>query len=33
LNAKYLGNEAGGERLARRVEKIHKLEEVGRLES
>ncbi|HET9907258.1 MAG TPA: ribose 5-phosphate isomerase B [Anaerolineales bacterium] len=26
LNAKYLGNDSGGERLARRVEKIHKME-------
>lgn len=26
LNAKYQGNEKGGERLARRVAKIHKLE-------
>ena len=26
LNARYLGNDAGGERLARRVAKIHKLE-------
>jgi ribose 5-phosphate isomerase B len=33
LNARYLGDDAGGERLARRVEKIHKLENVGRLES
>jgi ribose 5-phosphate isomerase B len=32
LNAEYLGDKAGGERLARRVEKIHKIEEVGRLE-
>jgi len=32
LNARYLGNDAGGERLARRVAKIHKLEEVGKLE-
>jgi ribose 5-phosphate isomerase B len=31
LNANYLGHEAGGDRLARRVEKIHKLEEAGRL--
>jgi len=31
LNANYLGNEAGGERLARRVGKIHKREEAGRL--
>ena len=27
LGAEYQGNKAGGERLARRVEKIHKLEE------
>lgn len=33
LNAEYQGNKAGGERLARRVGKIHKIEEVGRLES
>ena len=33
LNAHYLGNDVGGERLARRVGKIHKLENVGRLES
>ena len=33
LNAEYQGNKAGGERLARRVEKIHKLEDVGRLKS
>ena len=26
LEARYIGNEAGGERLARRVEKIHKME-------
>ncbi len=26
LSAHYIGNEAGGERLARRVEKIHKME-------
>lgn len=32
LTAHYLGNDAGGERLARRVEKIHKLEKVGKLE-
>ncbi|HQV93577.1 MAG TPA: ribose 5-phosphate isomerase B [Anaerolineales bacterium] len=32
LNAHYLGNDKGGERLARRVEKIHRLEEVGKLE-
>jgi ribose 5-phosphate isomerase B len=27
LNAEYQGNKVGGERLARRVEKIHKLED------
>jgi ribose 5-phosphate isomerase B len=32
LNARYLGNDIGGERLAKRVAKIHKLEEVGKLE-
>ena len=32
LGAEYQGNTAGGERLARRVGKIHKLEEVGKLE-
>lgn len=32
LGAEYLGNQAGGERFARRVEKIHKLEETGKLE-
>ena len=32
LNAEYQGDKAGGERLARRVEKIHKLENVGKLE-
>lgn len=32
LGAHYLGNEAGGERLARRVGKIHILENVGKLE-
>jgi ribose 5-phosphate isomerase B len=26
LNAHYLGNDSGGERLARRVDKIHKME-------
>lgn len=31
LEAEYRGNLAGGERLARRVAKIHKLEETGRL--
>ena len=29
LNARYIGNDPGGERLARRVSKIHKLEEKG----
>lgn len=33
LSAEYQGDKAGGERLARRVEKIRKLEDVGRLES
>ena len=33
LSAEYQGNKVGGERLARRVEKIHKIEDVGRLES
>jgi len=32
LNAHYIGNEPGGERLARRVGKIHQLEETGDLE-
>src|ERR1043165_4543130 len=32
LNAHYIGNDPGGERLARRVGKIHLLEDVGRLE-
>ena len=32
LNAEYQGNKEGGERLARRVGKIHKLEENGKLE-
>jgi len=32
LDAHYIGNESGGERLSRRVAKIHKIEEVGRLE-
>ena len=30
LNAEYQGNKVGGERLARRVEKIHKLEDAER---
>jgi len=32
LDAHYIGNEVGGERLARRVAKIHKIEEAGKLE-
>ena len=32
LNARFIGNDAGGERLARRVNKIHILEEHGTLE-
>jgi ribose 5-phosphate isomerase B len=32
LGAEYEGNQAGGERLARRVAKIHKLEADGKLE-
>jgi len=32
LSAEYQGDKAGGERLARRVEKIHRLEDVGKLE-
>jgi len=32
LNARYIGDDPGGERLARRVRKIHKIEEVGKLE-
>jgi len=32
LTAEYQGNKAGGERLARRVGKIHKIENVGKLE-
>lgn len=32
LEAHYIGNEPGGERLARRVGKIHELEEDGTLE-
>src|SRR5574339_1294838 len=31
LNAEYQGNQAGGERLARRVRKIHTMEEEGKL--
>jgi ribose 5-phosphate isomerase B len=33
LNAEYQGNKSGGERLARRVEKIHKMENGKPLES
>jgi ribose 5-phosphate isomerase B len=33
LSARYLGNDTGGERFARRVGKIQKIEEVGRLTS
>jgi ribose 5-phosphate isomerase B len=32
LNARYLGNDPGGERLARRVGKIHRIEEGKSLE-
>ena len=32
LNARYIGNDPGGERLARRVAKIHQIEDTGRLE-
>lgn len=32
LNARYLGNNVGGERLARRVAKIHRIEEGKSLE-
>ncbi len=32
LNAAYQGNDAGGERLARRVGKIHELEETGKIQ-
>ena len=32
LSANYIGDDPGGERLARRVGKIHKLESVGKLE-
>ena len=31
LGAHYIGNEAGGERLARRVGKIHQIEDTGKL--
>ena len=32
LSARYIGNDAGGERLARRVAKIHEIEDTGKLE-
>jgi len=32
LEAQYIGNDAGGERLARRVGKIHQLEQTGKLD-
>jgi ribose 5-phosphate isomerase B len=32
LNARYIGNDPGGERLAKRVAKIHNLEETGKIE-
>ena len=32
LSARYIGNDAGGERLAKRVAKIHEIEETGTLE-
>jgi ribose 5-phosphate isomerase B len=32
LEARYIGNDPGGERLARRVEKIHQLEDLGKIE-
>lgn len=32
LNARYIGNDPGGERLAKRVAKIRNLEETGKLE-
>ena len=32
LEARYIGNDPGGERLARRVEKIHQLEDAGKIE-
>ena len=33
LEAHYIGNDPGGERLARRVEKIHQLEDVGKIKT
>jgi ribose 5-phosphate isomerase B len=32
LNARYIGNDPGGERLAKRVAKIHNLEQTGKIE-
>jgi ribose 5-phosphate isomerase B len=32
LEARYIGNDTGGERLARRVAKIHEIEDTGKLE-
>jgi ribose 5-phosphate isomerase B len=32
LEARYVGNDTGGERLARRVAKIHEIEDTGKLE-
>lgn len=32
LEARYIGNDPGGERLARRVKKIHQLEDLGKIE-
>ena len=33
LNAHYIGNDPGGERLARRLGQIHIIENIGKLES
>jgi ribose 5-phosphate isomerase B len=33
LEARYIGNDNGGERLARRVAKIHNIEDTGKLET
>jgi ribose 5-phosphate isomerase B len=33
LEARYIGNDVGGERLARRVAKIHEIEDTGKLET
>ena len=32
LEVRYIGNDPGGERLARRVEKMHQLEDLGKIE-